>query len=172
MDLKKCSKCKVFLVKSMFYNNKTKWDKLCSECKKCQDLNNEKAYQKWYDSDKRKVYYRNYTKKKRQDNLQYKLRDNLKRTLNQALNHTKGTSILKYIDCTLIELKQHLEAKFQPGMTWENYGRTGWHIDHIRPLASFDLTQETEIYLAMKKSNLQPLWRFDNQSKGKKIVDN
>lgn len=71
---------------------------------------------------------------------------------------------------TAEDLKQHLESSFLPGMTWQNHGRFGWHIDHIRPLASF--TYETPDDLGFKEawkiSNLQPLWAPDNLAKGKK----
>ena len=68
--------------------------------------------------------------------------------------------------CTEVELKTYLESKFQPGMSWDNYGRTGWHIDHIRPLSSFDLSNADEQARACHYTNLQPLWAKENLSKG------
>lgn len=64
-----------------------------------------------------------------------------------------------------MELKQHLEKLFQPGMTWENWSRDGWHIDHIVPLSSFDLTDREQFLKACHFSNLQPLWAKENLSK-------
>lgn len=63
-----------------------------------------------------------------------------------------------------MELRAHLETRFLPGMTWENYG--AWHIDHVRPLASFDLTDRAQLLQACHYTNLQPLWARDNRSKG------
>ena len=57
-----------------------------------------------------------------------------------------------------------LEARFTPGMTWDNYGE--WHIDHVRPLASFDLTDVEQCKAACHYSNLQPLRARDNMAKG------
>lgn len=72
-----------------------------------------------------------------------------------------------YIGCTLDELKSHLEKQFKDGMTWENQGRGGWHIDHIIPLSTAK-TQE-ELYKLCHYTNLQPLWEIDNLKKSNKI---
>ena len=51
-------------------------------------------------------------------------------------------------------------------MSWKNHG--DWHIDHIRPVASF---KEDELYLMNHISNLQPLWAEENLG-SKKVLDN
>jgi HNH endonuclease. len=53
-------------------------------------------------------------------------------------------------------------------MSWDNYGRDGWHIDHIRPCASFDLTDPEQQRQCFHYTNLQPLWAADNIRKGAK----
>lgn len=70
------------------------------------------------------------------------------------------------IGCSPDELKKHLENQFQPGMTWDNHGLYGWHIDHIRPCASFDLTDPEQQKQCSHYTNLQPLWAQDNLDKG------
>jgi hypothetical protein len=70
------------------------------------------------------------------------------------------------IGCTVAELRQHLEGQFTDGMSWDNYGKHGWHVDHIRPCASFDLTDPEQQRQCFHYSNLQPLWASDNISKG------
>jgi len=85
----------------------------------------------------------------------------------------QGTSSMKYIGCTRDELRQYIEMQFKPGMSWDNYGRSGrraWHVDHIIPLASFDLSKEEERHKAFHYTNLQPLWAVDNMKKGNRIV--
>lgn len=72
-----------------------------------------------------------------------------------------GISRLPY---TLRELMAHLESRFRPGMSWENYG--SWHVDHIIPCAAFDLTDEDQFQLCWSLANLQPLWAAENCSKG------
>jgi predicted nucleic acid-binding Zn ribbon protein len=69
------------------------------------------------------------------------------------------------------ELLSYFESKFKEGMTWENYGWYGWHIDHIRPCSSFDLTNSEELKKCFHYTNLQPLWGMDNMSKGNKLPD-
>jgi hypothetical protein len=70
--------------------------------------------------------------------------------------------------CSFAQLKSHLESQFQIGMSWDNYGLKGWHIDHIRPCASFDLSRPDEQKICFHYTNLQPLWAKDNLSKGAK----
>lgn len=68
------------------------------------------------------------------------------------------------------QLMTHLEKQFRDGMSWENYGRGGWHVDHIRPLASYNYRtpDDPEFKDAWGLANLQPLWQFENLSKGKR----
>jgi len=47
-------------------------------------------------------------------------------------------------------------------MTWKNYGRNGWHIDHIIPVSKFDLTCDAHVRACFHHSNMQPLWEADN----------
>jgi hypothetical protein len=61
-----------------------------------------------------------------------------------------------------------LEKQFTKGMNWKNYGK--WHIDHIKPCASFDLSLEHEQKLCFHFTNLQPLWAKDNIRKSDKII--
>ena len=112
----------------------------------------------------KKIKYR--TERRKTDPM-FKLQDNLRNRLHRAVRHDyKSGSAVFDLGCTITELKQHLESKFQEGMTWENWGVHGWHIDHIIPLASFDLTDREQFSKACHYTNLQPLWAKDNLSKG------
>ena len=72
-------------------------------------------------------------------------------------------SYLLVLGCTQEELVRHIESQFRPGMTWSNYG--DWHVDHIRPCSSFDLTSLSEQSVCFHYTNLQPLWAADNLGK-------
>lgn len=97
----------------------------------------------------------------------------LRKTMSRAMwgclaGREKSSSTFDYIGCTIEELWDHLESQFTEGMTRDNYGE--WHVDHIKPIASFDFDSdlESELHKAWHYSNLQPLWAKDNLSKGKK----
>jgi len=122
--------------------------------------------------DKARKRQREYCRNKRYTDIQYKLSCIIRSRLKHSLRlKPRVSSAIKELGCTLEELKLHLEAQFQPGMTWDNRGFYGWHIDHIKPLASFDLTDPEQFKQACHYSNLQPLWATDNLSKGAKIID-
>ena len=108
-----------------------------------------------------------YVSNKRKTDLAFALTDNLRTRLKQALNgKNKSKSTLKLLGCTVKYLIQHLEKQFQPGMNWEN--RHLFHIDHIRPCSSFDLTDPKQQSECFNYKNLQPLWAQDNMVKGAK----
>jgi len=79
------------------------------------------------------------------------------------LNKPANTETL--LRCSLEKAKAHIESQFQEGMSWKNHSHQGWHIDHIRPISSFNLE---ELHLANHYTNLQPLWAKDNLEKGDK----
>jgi len=112
---------------------------------------------------------RQYQKNKIKNDIQYKLSRNLRKRLHSAIkNNQKLGSAVKDLGCTIDELKIYLESKFQEGMTWENWNLYGWHIDHIKPLSLFDLTDKNQFLQAVHYTNLQPLWAEDNLSKNDK----
>ena len=111
--------------------------------------------------------------KKRQTNINYKLSKGLRTRLWSAIKDNQKTgSAVKDLGCSIDELKSYLEFKFLPDMSWYNYGQYGWHIDHIKPLSSFDLTDRKQLLEACHYTNLQPLWAKDNLSKSDKISNN
>lgn len=71
------------------------------------------------------------------------------------------------IGCSIEDLRAHIESQFQPGMTWENYGK--WHVDHIRPCVSFNLLDPMQQQECFHYTNLQPLWAEDNIKKGGRV---
>lgn len=84
------------------------------------------------------------------------------RLTNQMRNKTKSTRTMDLLGCSIDFFRLHLESLFQEGMTWENRGFYGWHIDHIRPCSSFDFTDPEQQRECFHYTNLQPLWAHDN----------
>lgn len=84
--------------------------------------------------------------------------------LSNLLAAKKTIPSAELLGCTYEQLLAHLESQFSDGMNWENYGE--WHIDHIRPCASFDLLDPEEQRKCFHYTNLQPLWALDNLLKG------
>ena len=109
---------------------------------------------------------------------QARLAHNLRARFHDALKRAdviKTEKTFDLIGCPIAHIKKYIEAKFLEGMTWDNYGsdRDGtvekfWHIDHIKPVAVFDLTDEDQRKECFHFNNLQPLWAKDNWKKGKK----
>jgi len=136
----------------------------------------------YYESnkDKMKLYkevnknrLNSYSRNKRKTDIQYKLKTNLRTRLRITLkNNYKSGSAVRDLGCSIESFKSYLESKFQSGMSWDNYGLYGWHIDHIKPLSSFDLTDRKQLLEACHYTNLQPLWAKDNLSKSDKISNN
>lgn len=129
-------------------------------------------------NEQRKIYYQlNKHKINKKQNLRYQTDINyrIRKSLGSRLSETvrgeyRSTSVKKLIGCSIDELIIHLESKFYNGMTWENYGLKGWHIDHIKPCSSFNLTELSQQKKCFNYTNLQPLWAIDNLKKSNKIL--
>jgi hypothetical protein len=187
MKTKICSKCKKELDITKFFKGNDK-DGLCYVCKLCnlkriskwQKLHSKKwkEYQSnWYLKNREQIlehskkYFQdnkdkiiNYRKNKYRKDLNFRLKDYLRHRIWSALKGlNKSESTMKLIGCSVEYLKQHLESKFTKGMSFDNYGK--WHIDHIKPCASFDLSKPSEQKKCFHYTNLQPLWAEDNLRK-------
>jgi len=95
--------------------------------------------------------------------LEHRLRQRCIKAVNKAMT-TKTATFNQLLGCTYQELAAHIESLFQPGMSWEN--RDEWHVDHIKPCASFDLTDPAQQKECFHFTNLQPLWADENLRKG------
>lgn len=124
----------------------------------------------YHKGEKFKAYRRNYQKQRRKIDPGFKLTGSLRIRLNTAIKRNyKSGSAVKDLGCTIEQLKFHLQSQFKNGMTWDNWTKDGWHIDHIKPLSKFDLTNREELLKACHYTNLQPLWSADNIQKSNKV---
>lgn len=131
--------------------------------------------------EEKRAYRRAYRKHKMATDIHYRIRTRLSKRLYETLgrSYTKSATTLTLLGCDVVFLRAYLENKFLPTMTWDNYG-TLWHIDHILPCASFDLSDPEQQNKCFHYSNLQPLFAvttiidgieyIGNINKGDKII--
>ncbi|UYE95789.1 hypothetical protein KNLIENLN_00022 [Sinorhizobium phage NV1.1.1] len=161
------------------YNDKWYQENKARKNKKAREWQNNnpdkvRAYQeKWRSENPEKA--REQHKKaddKKRSTPKGRLENNVKAAVHRGL--TKGSKngrrTFEVLGYTLDDLRKHLERKFKPGMTWDNYGE--WHVDHIIPLAAhnYETPDDPDFKRAWALSNLQPLWRMENQSKSAKLT--
>jgi hypothetical protein len=192
----KCKEDKILFEFIKDKSKKDGLSNICKECKKIENhryrLSDSKKYKqqqkkyrnsnkekesirnkKWLDENKQKrtEYCINYEKNRKKIDPTFKVLRNVRVRLNLFLktkNLIKPEQTMSLVGCRLEALIEHLESKFLYGMSWENYGKDGWHIDHKIPLSS--AKTDREIYELCHHTNLQPLWAKDNLKKSNKII--
>jgi hypothetical protein len=193
MGTKVCKKCKIEKSLNDFYVNKNYKGGYRHQCKECsvvaarlhrqkypdkikeqqanfRERNKEKLRNKYKIWSRRRIDNGSQAKYMSEYSKKNKISHNLRRRLQKALKgNFKSGSAVRDLGCSIEELKRHLESQFKPGMSWNNYGRDGWHIDHIIPLSKVDLSDREQLKKVCHYTNLQPLWAIDNLSKGNRI---
>jgi hypothetical protein len=194
----KCKICNLEKDSSLFYFrlDTNKYRTSCKECTKshikqyrtdnCEKIveskkkyyykNQEKCCERsrdWYDKnkDKRLKDHTIYIKNRRQNDYEFKLYSNIQSRIYMALNNNniiKQFSTLEIIGCSIDFYKTWLEYQFDEKMNWDNHGDY-WHIDHVKPCASFNLLNEIEVKECFNWKNVRPLEKFHNLSKNCKI---
>ena len=115
--------------------------------------------------EKRKAQVKRYFSKRQQIDYEYRVKKSLVSRYRYAIKNASNSTAttLEFLGCSIEQARLHLESQFRDGMSWDNYGE--WEIDHIRPCASFDLTDPEQQRECFHYSNLQPLWREENRLK-------
>jgi hypothetical protein len=162
-------------IRQIQYYQENKND-ICKKNKQYYEKNKDKVkeyHKQYYIKHRNEINERDMKRKK--DDVNFRIRAGLRSRLNRAIkNGQKAGSAVKDLGCSIEFLKQYLSQKFylnsETGeiMSWDNYGLYGWHIDHIVPLSSFDLTNREQFLKAFHYTNLQPLWAKDNLLKSNK----
>lgn len=119
-----------------------------------------------------KVGHIQYITERRKTDPAFRLLGNLRHRVYSALKKSgvqKTDSTIELTGCTIKQLRIFLEAEFEPGMSWDNYGE--WHIDHMKPCVKFNLEDPEEQKKCFHWTNLQPLWAIDNLKKGARYED-
>jgi len=189
--LKQCPKCSEPKPFSEFSKDKSRKDELQCLCKEhdreYRDKNKKeiakkdkeryiknkekiaKRHKKYYINNKEKInkQKRRYQQNKRKTNINFRIKASLRTRISHALKGKyKSLPTMFLIGCDTDYLMYYIQNQFAEGMTWNNYGIYGWHIDHIKPCTKFDLSRKSEQFKCFHYSNLQPLWAEDNLRKG------
>lgn len=179
---KRCPSCGETFPRTEEYfykNNYQTWDNLAGICKTC---HNEKV-KKWSEKNPDKVNgaKRKYAKKNRKKIQErnnetrriryatdpaFKMSTTLRNGLRLALNgRKKYKKTMDLLGCTIEFFISYIESQFTEGMSWDNHGFNGWHLDHIIPVGYFDLTKKEDQEKCFHYSNFMPLWAGDNFAK-------
>jgi hypothetical protein len=132
-----------------------------------------KQYRRQY-SQAHKEERRQYDNKKYKTDTTFRLRRIISRVISKSIKNNKnGYHWEDLVGYTLDDLKQHLEKQFRDGMSWDNYGYDGWHVDHKKPVSWFNFTsyEDEEFKQCWALENLQPKWAEDNMVKGNRYID-
>lgn len=146
--------------------------------KEYQEINNDRIKtrrKEYYNKNRERLIKKStkYTTNRRNSDPLYRFSCNIRTliqksfTRNQTKKYHKQSKTAELLGCTIPELRDHLERQFQPGMTWENHGFYGWHVDHRIPISS--ATTQEEVEKLCHYTNLQPLWAKENLEKSDKI---
>jgi hypothetical protein len=195
-----CRGCKETLITNLENFYQSKKGKFYSKCKECikaevrqrldkmtekdRKRKNEIALERYYEDRERRIdYVKTYNKKRKKEDPIFRAINSARNSFKKHLDNIKSKDdetlekwehkrkTFDYYGCTSKELIEHIESQFVDGMTWENRGQYGWHLDHIRPLSSFDFTgddMDEQLKVAWHYTNLQPLWWYDNLAKSDK----
>jgi len=168
---------------------------ICKKCRPLIEPYRQECYKKWREknpelksnldkkyreknSEKIKAYRKTKEYKVKKASWAKKSYDNIKKdplrlltvriksSMSGSIRYSKNNSYFKIVGYNIDELKSRLEETFTDNMSWDNYGRQGWHIDHIKPLALFDMSKQEDFIKAWSLNNLQALWGSENCSKG------
>jgi hypothetical protein len=158
MERKKCNRCKMNLTLDKFKKKRddtyTKWCEECLEKKKKNKIKNKCPHGK--------------TRCECQvcDEAGY-ICSRVRNRVRYAIHNGVELSNQQYINTGIKTFREHIEKRFEEGMTWDNYGE--WHIDHVIPLKYGNPTFE-EVMTRLHYKNTQPLWAEDNLRKNNKSI--
>ena len=153
-----CKLCGDIFITSLNHPNQS----FCS--RKCHKIDYDRRIET---KEKKRIKARKYMRTRRKNDIIFKIIHSQRHKINLLLRQDiKSASTLELLGCTPEALWSHLESQFQAGMTRNNYGRGGWHVDHKMPCVSFNLEDPEHQKKCFHYTNLQPLWEKENIKKG------
>jgi hypothetical protein len=192
--MKQCKKCTIEKPLTDFWNKTNEPDGKHRYCVTCQKESGktyyhtsgrkESDYYKEYRKENKEYFnqyctnhyhtkkelYREWNKNKYHTDIGFRIKHVTSARISEALklyNTLKKDRTIEYLGCNMEEYTQYLESQFTPEINWDNYGEY-WEIDHIKPLDSFDLNNEENLYKCFHYLNTQPLEKTKNREKSNK----
>jgi len=186
-----CAKCKLSYRIQRYDNNKDKVLSINKECFKLHKAAYVSHKKQYREEHKEELSARNHIRyianreailaknnKRKVARLRVdpwmRIRENLASTMRKAMQQYgagKISDTMSLLGCDIGYFVKHIESQFTKGMSWSNYGKNGWVIDHIIPCASFNLEIEDEAKRCFNYRNLRPLWEVENHIKLDKMPD-
>jgi len=171
-----------FMNKQYYVENKEKCLRQAKEWRKKNPDKAQKIYARYRATENRQIVANKWASKNRKEmqerfveryntDPQFNIVIRIRRRIYMAIRNqytTKAKSSMELLGCTFEFLKEYIESKFTENMTWNKVLNGEIHLDHIRPCASFDLTDPEQQRTCFHYTNLQPLWGVDNMWKGAK----
>jgi len=114
-------------------------------------------------------YQAEYIKRRSKEDPVYAIKIRIGSRIREAFyvnGYTKKSRTHEILGCSFDFFKNHIEQRFQEGMTWEN--KSEWHLDHIIPISS--AKSEEDVIKLNHYSNFQPLWAQQNLLKSNKVI--
>lgn len=145
---------------------------ILQKCKEYREKNKEKikAFKRAYYQDPENKRKKNEKQKYRHHtDIVFRINKNIRTRIHNMLKQNKTNHTDELIGCTRLQLIEWLGSQLTPGLTWENYGKE-WHVDHVIPIAFFNIKKVSQQFLAFNWTNLQPLKGSENLSKNDYIV--
>ena len=166
---KTCNNCLEKKQLTDFYNYR-------NTCKTCENKKRYELKKKLKSDPKYLEYYRRQDadlkkKKRSQGDSKFNFIEDLRTLVRQSIknkNYTKKSKTFEILGIDCDGFLSHIESQFVEGMSWDNHGLYGWHVDHIIPVSS--ASNEEEIIKLNHYTNLRPLWAKENLQKGNKLI--
>ena len=179
--IKKCSKCGIISLKSNFHKDNKRNDGLFNRCKVCRKdyyLQNRNRIKDYYlqnrdrikeyqfkNHDKINTQQRKYKNNRYKTDINYRLICITRSRIRQALNRkTKSYSTIDILGIDIETYRKWIQWQMTPDMTWDNI-----EIDHVRPISSFDISDEEQLKEAFNWKNTQPSIKEVHSHKGIKF---
>ena len=159
-NTKPCGVCKIDKPGTEFSRSRSSRDGLTYICKKCAQTIAKRD----------RIKIREHQKNRLKTDECFRVLTNIRRRVKLAIKaNPKKERTIKLLGVSAKEYVNYLKDLFWPGMTWENYGKDGWVIDHIVPVSSFNQSDLDWQNKAFNYKNTQPLWKDDNARKAARL---